>query len=101
METPLLSLLGRANLNQWTSAKVSFSKGATSVGVSLCSREDGDKSNFQNVLFSSYMDFRAMGKVKSLSDSEGHALVDVHRLSMRSLILRPRLSKDFPLKFFR
>jgi hypothetical protein len=40
------------------------------VGVSVFSPKDGNRSSFQNVMFSTYLKFRAMDKVYKPSDSE-------------------------------
>jgi hypothetical protein len=44
------------------------------VGVSLRSPEYGNRSSFRNVLFSSYLEFRTVGKVQKPSDSKGARL---------------------------
>lgn len=40
------------------------------MGASLLSPENGDESNFWNVVISGYLDFRTTDKVQKLSDSE-------------------------------
>jgi hypothetical protein len=40
------------------------------VDVSLPSHEDGNRSVFRNVVFSVYLEFRAMDRVQKPSDSE-------------------------------
>jgi hypothetical protein len=61
METPtVLGSLEKANLGQC--------EGPNRVGVSIPSPEDGIRSNFRNVVFSSYLEFRTMGKVYEPSD---------------------------------
>jgi hypothetical protein len=40
-----------------------LSKGPNKVGVSLPFAEDGNRHSFRNVLFSYYLDYRAMDKI--------------------------------------
>jgi hypothetical protein len=47
-----------------------ISKGPNTTGVSFLSPEDGNTPSCRNVLFSSYLEFRAMDKVHKSSDSE-------------------------------
>jgi hypothetical protein len=47
-----------------------MSKGPNKVRVSLLPPEDGNRSSFRNVVFSSYLKFRTMDKVHKPSDSE-------------------------------
>jgi hypothetical protein len=49
--------------------RVAISKGPNRVGVSLPSPEDGNRSSFRNVVFSSYLEFRTMSKVQEPSKS--------------------------------
>jgi hypothetical protein len=66
-ETEIHILLGtseRADLIHWGSAK-----GPNWVDVSLPSREEGNWSSFQDVVFSSYLEFRTMDKVNIPSES--------------------------------
>jgi hypothetical protein len=53
---------------QWL--RLAFSKGPNRVGVSHPLPEDGKRSSFQNVVFSSYLEFWEMDKVLKPSDSE-------------------------------
>jgi hypothetical protein len=61
-----LSLLERANLNHW----LALSTGHNRVNISLPPPENGKRCSFRNIVFSSYFEFRAMGKVKKPSGSE-------------------------------
>jgi hypothetical protein len=45
---------------QWL--RLALSKGPNRVGVSPPPSEDGNKSSFRNIVFSSYLEFRAMNK---------------------------------------
>jgi hypothetical protein len=47
---------------------LALSKGPNRVSVSLASLEDGKRSSFRNVVFSTYLEFRTMDKVHKLSD---------------------------------
>jgi hypothetical protein len=67
-ETP--TLLGTSFHLQWLRSVLS--KGPNGVGVFLPSNEDGYRPIFQNVLFSSCLEFRTMDKVHKPSDSECH-----------------------------
>jgi hypothetical protein len=73
-ETPtLLGLSERANLNHWTITGWSRSvliKGPNKVDISLPSPEDGDRSSFQNIVFSSYLEFLTMDQVQKANDSK-------------------------------
>jgi hypothetical protein len=46
-----------------------ISKGFSTVGVSF-SPEDGNRSSFLNVVFSSYLEFRTMDQINEASNSE-------------------------------
>jgi hypothetical protein len=50
---------------------LALSKGPTRLDASLPSPEDGNRFSFGNVVFSSYLEFRTMDKVKKPSDSAG------------------------------
>jgi hypothetical protein len=67
----LLPHLGQSRntptINQW---RIALSKGPNRVGVILPSREDRNKSSFQNDVVSSYLKFRTMDKVQEPNDSE-------------------------------
>jgi hypothetical protein len=65
----LLGHIKRAQINQWT-WRLALSKGHNRVGVSLPSPEDGNRSSFRNVVFSSYLEFWTMHKAQKPSDSE-------------------------------
>jgi hypothetical protein len=45
------------------------SEGPNRIGVSLHSREEGNRSSLRNVVFSIYLEIRTMGKVQKASDS--------------------------------
>jgi hypothetical protein len=72
--------------NYWVSGSViqirrlmlALSKGPNKVGVSLTSPEDGNRSSFRNVVFSSDLGFRTMDKVQKPSDSERIYNVYIH-----------------------
>jgi hypothetical protein len=49
---------------------LALSKGHNRVGVSIPLSEDGNRSLFRNIVFSSYLEFRTMGKVPKPTDSE-------------------------------
>jgi hypothetical protein len=49
---------------------IALTKGYNRVRVSLPSAEDEKKYSFRNDVFSSYLEFRTMGKVQKLVDSE-------------------------------
>jgi hypothetical protein len=51
-------------------SRLRFSKRPNWVGASLPSPEDGSRSSFRNVVFSGYIEFRAMDKVHKPDDSE-------------------------------
>jgi hypothetical protein len=51
------------------------SEGPNRVDVSLFSPEDGKRSNFRNLMFSSYLEFFTMDKVHKPSDSENKSRV--------------------------
>jgi hypothetical protein len=44
---------------------LALSKGPNRVGVSPSSPEDGNRSCFRNVVFSSFLDYRAMNNVQA------------------------------------
>jgi hypothetical protein len=69
----LLGPMDGANLRHWTLA---LSNGPSRVGVSFPSPEDGSRSSFRNVVFSSYLEFRTMDKVQKPSDSERIMFLD-------------------------
>jgi hypothetical protein len=52
--------------------RLTLSKVPNNVGVFLLSPENGNRSSFRNVMFSSYLEFRALDKVQKPSDSEVH-----------------------------
>jgi hypothetical protein len=58
----MLDPLERANLNHWVQL------GPNTVGVSLPLSGGGSTSNFRNVVFLSYLEFRAMDKVQKPSN---------------------------------
>jgi hypothetical protein len=60
--------LGRLENVQWM--RLALSNGPNRVGVSLSSPEDGNRSSFWNVVFSSYLKFRPIDQVQKLNDSE-------------------------------
>jgi hypothetical protein len=47
-----------------------FSKRSNRLGVSIPSLEDGNRSNFRNVVCSAWLGFRTMNKIHKPSDSE-------------------------------
>jgi hypothetical protein len=51
---------------------MAFSKGPNRAGVTLLSSEDVNGPNFQNVVFSGYLEFRSMDKVKTSIDSKSY-----------------------------
>jgi hypothetical protein len=53
---------------QWL--RLALSKGPNRVGVAFPSPEDGNRSSFRNVMFSSYLEFRTTDKVQKPADSE-------------------------------
>jgi hypothetical protein len=53
---------------QWL--RLALSKGRHRIGVSLPSPEDGNRSSFHNIVFSSYLEFRTMDAFYELRDSE-------------------------------
>jgi hypothetical protein len=68
-KTPtLLGPLERDNLNQ--SLRLSLSKGPNRVGLVFPPPEDGNRSNFGNVVFSSYLEFWKLDKVQNPSNSK-------------------------------
>jgi hypothetical protein len=48
-----------------------LSKGPNRLGVSLPSPKDVNGPSFRNFVFSSYLEFRTMGKLQKPNDSEG------------------------------
>jgi hypothetical protein len=50
--------------------KLAFSKGPNKVGVSLHSPEDGNRSSFRNIVFTSYLELQRMDRVGKPIDSE-------------------------------
>jgi hypothetical protein len=58
----------------WVDPQPALSKGLNRVGASLPSPEDGMRFSFRNVVFSSYLVFRTMGKVHKPSNFEGYML---------------------------
>jgi hypothetical protein len=50
--------------------RLTQSKGPTTVGVSHPSHEEGNRSNFRNVRFSTYLEFWITDKVQKPVDSE-------------------------------
>jgi hypothetical protein len=79
----LIQLL-RANLNRPViEVRVS---GGRRVEVSLPSHEDGNRSGFRNVVFSSYLEFRTMDRVQNLSNSDCNTLAsELFRIVYESL----------------
>jgi hypothetical protein len=55
--------------NEWL--RLVLSMKPNTVGVSLHSPEDGNKSSFRNVVFFSYLEFWTLDKVHTPSDSKG------------------------------
>jgi hypothetical protein len=55
-------------VNKWI--KLALSKEPSRVGVSLSSPDDGNRSSFRNLVFSSYLEFRTIDKVHNPSYSE-------------------------------
>jgi hypothetical protein len=49
---------------------LALSEGPNRVDVSLLSPQDGNRPSFQNVVFSSYLEFSMMNKVQKSSNSE-------------------------------
>jgi hypothetical protein len=49
--------------------RLALSKGLNRVGIFLPSPEDGNRFSFQNVVFSTCLEFRTMNKVHQPSDS--------------------------------
>jgi hypothetical protein len=69
-QTPTpLGALEISNLKEWNRLEVS-SKGPNRVIVSFSSSQDGNRSSFQNVVFSSYLKFLTMDKVHNPVDLE-------------------------------
>jgi hypothetical protein len=55
-----------------TATLFALSKGPNRAGVFSRSAEYGNRSSFQNVVVSSYLEFRTLDKAHKPSDSEGH-----------------------------
>jgi hypothetical protein len=66
----LLGPLERANLNHCSNWRLTLSKGPNSVGVSLPSPEDGNRSSVRNFIFLVYLEFWTMDEVQKPSNSE-------------------------------
>jgi hypothetical protein len=70
-ETPtLLDPLERANLSHRLVIDVRSFLGTQQCFISLQSPEDGNRSGFRNVMFSSYLELRTVDIVHKPSDSE-------------------------------
>jgi hypothetical protein len=52
------------------------------VGISFPSPEDGNRSNLQSALFSTYLEFQMMDKVEIRSDSEKQGRSEALKLSL-------------------
>jgi hypothetical protein len=74
--TTQLSPLQRANLNHWT--RLDLSKRPSSVGVSLSTPEEGNRSSFRIIMFYSYLEFLMMDKVHTSSNSECYTPLVFH-----------------------
>jgi hypothetical protein len=85
----VLGPLRSANLNHC------IQRESNTVGVSLRSPEDGNRSSFRNVVFYSYLEFRTMDKAHKLSNSECYTqLSEPFKLYMQfiSIILKKLVS---------
>jgi hypothetical protein len=54
--------------------RLALSKGPNISGISLPWPEDGYRSSFRNIVFSTYLEFWTMDKVQKLSNSENFSL---------------------------
>jgi hypothetical protein len=69
----LLGLLEGANLSlHCQRLGLALSKGTDRVDVPFHSSEGGKLSNFRNIIFYNYFEFRTMNTVHKHSDSEGY-----------------------------